>query len=154
MRKLKLSIERKPHPRDVQVLTDELASYAQSKGLSPDGQDLAVFLRDHLSKVVGGVFGTTYWGLLWLQMVWVEESLREQGYGTELMRAAEREALRRGCHLARLETFAPETLDFYKRLGYEVFGELEGHPPGSTTYFMKKSNLKEWGSAPKSITDV
>jgi ribosomal protein S18 acetylase RimI-like enzyme len=85
-------------------------------------------------------------------MVWVEESLRGQGYGTELMRAAERKALERGCHHARLETFALESFEFYEKLGYEVFGELEGHPPGSTTYFMKKADLKEWGDAPKSVT--
>jgi GNAT superfamily N-acetyltransferase len=87
-------------------------------------------------------------------MVWVEESLRGQGYGTELMRVAEREALGRGCQLSRLETFALEALDFYEKLGYEVFGKIEGHPPGRTTYFMKKSDLKVWGAAPESIADL
>ena len=151
MRKFDIKIENKPQASDVRVLIDELASYAQSKGLSQDGRDLAVFVRDRLSRVVAGVYGTTFWGLFWVQMVWVEESLRGQGYGTELMRIAEREAHGRGCKLARLETFAPETLDFYEKLGYEVFGELEGHPPGRTTFFLKKTDLTDWGAAPKSV---
>ena len=148
MRKLSIDIENKPQAGDVRVLMDELASYAQSKGLSRDGRDLAVFVRDRLSRVVGGVYGTTFWGLFWVQMVWVEESLRGQGYGTELMRMAEREAVGRGCKLARLETFTLESLDFYEKLGYVVFGEMEGHPPGLTTYFLKKTNLTDWGAAP------
>jgi GNAT superfamily N-acetyltransferase len=137
MTRFKFSVESNPQPRDVQALKEELASYAQSKGLSPDHLPLAVFLRDRLGRVVGGVYGITHWGLLWIHMVWVEESLRGQGYGTELMRAAERKALERGCHHARLETFALESFEFYEKLGYEVFGELKGHPPGSTTYFMR-----------------
>jgi len=152
MRKYSLNVENKPRASDVRVLIEELASYAQSKGQSPDGQELAVFVRDRLSRVVGGVYGTTFWGLFWVQMVWVEESLRGQGYGTELMRIAESEAHGRGCKLARLETFAPETLDFYEKLGYEVFGELEGHPPGRTTYFLKKTDLTAWGAEPRSVT--
>lgn len=152
MRKLKLSVESDPPARDVKVLTDELVACAETRGLSPDARPLAVFLRDHWSEVVGGVYGATYWGLFWVQLVWVEESLRDQGHGTELMRAAEQEALARGCHLARVETFAPESLHFYQRLGYEVFGKLEGHPPGHTTYFMKKSDLRKWGRAPDSVT--
>ena len=155
MPKLNFSVENKPQPADVRALTDELASYAQSKGLSPDGRVLAVFIRDRLSRVVGGVYGMTFWELFWVQMVWVEESLRGQGYGTELMRIAEQEAHRRGCKLARLETFALESLDFYEKLGYEVFGELEGHPPGRTTYFLKKTDLRAWGAVPKSaVTDA
>lgn len=152
VRHFKIDVGSSPRPHDVRVLTDELASYAQSKGLSPDGQPLAVFLRDRSAKVVGGVYGITFWGLFWVQMVWVEEGLRGQGYGTELMRAAEREALGRGCRLARLETFALESLDFYEKLGYEVFGTLGEHPPGHTTYFLKKSNLKESGATPESVT--
>ena len=141
MSSFKIGLESEPQPTDVQVLTDELAAYAVAEGLSPDAKPLAVFLRSRFSRVVGGVYGITYWGLFWVQMVWVEESLRGQGYGTELMRVAEAEALRRGCRHARLETFAPEALDFYRKLGYEVFAELSGHPPAHTTYFMKKPDL-------------
>jgi hypothetical protein len=55
MRKLNFTIETKPQPVDVRVLIDELASYAESRGLSRDGGGLAVFIRDRLSRVVGGV---------------------------------------------------------------------------------------------------
>lgn len=148
----KISIETKPRPGDINELTDELANYTESLGLSPEVQPLAVFLRSRLGRIAGGVYGVTYWGLFWVQLVWVEEELRGQGHGTELLRVAEREALGRGCRIARLETFAAGSCEFYRRLGYEVFGELRGHPPGHTTFFMKKSDLTQWGATPGSVT--
>ena len=58
--------------------------------------------------------------------------------GRELMRAAEAEALRRGCTHAWVDTqFGGR--GFYERLGYTVFGELTDYPPGYTRTFLKKS---------------
>jgi hypothetical protein len=39
---------------------------------------------------------------------------------------------------AYLDTFSFQAPDFYKKLGYEVFGELQDFPHGHQRYFMKK----------------
>jgi hypothetical protein len=55
-----------------------------------------------------------------------------------LLRAAEEEAVRMGYTQAYLDTFSFQSPDLYLRSGYEVFGQLEGFPAGSTRFFMRK----------------
>jgi GNAT superfamily N-acetyltransferase len=68
----------------------------------------------------------------------VAEDLRGQDYGTKLMEAAELEARSRGCHAAYVDTFSFLALDFYRKVGYTIFGELEDFPKGHTRYFLRK----------------
>lgn len=55
------------------------------------------------------------------------------------MRLAEEEAVRRGCLGAWLDTFSFQARGFYERLGYSVFGVIEGYPPGHSRFFLKKT---------------
>ncbi len=105
----------------------------------PSGhQTLALVVRDEGGAVCGGLWGSTSYGWLYTQMLVVPEAARGAGLGRELMRAAETEALRRGCLHAWVDTqFGARA--FYERLGYTVFGELPDHPPGFTRTFLKKA---------------
>ena len=99
---------------------------------------LALVLRDADGVACGGLWGSTAYGWLYTQMLVVPEAARGQGLGRELMRAAEAEAMRRGCTHAWVDTqFGGR--GFYDRLGYTVFGELADYPPGFTRTFLKKS---------------
>jgi len=51
---------------------------------------------------------------------------------------AEELAIQKGCRNAHLETNDFQSLEFYKRRGYMVFGELEDLPEGHTKYYLRK----------------
>jgi len=68
----------------------------------------------------------------------VSDRVRGSSYGTRLMEHIEREAIARGCTDAYLDTFSFQAPEFYKRLGYEVFGELEDFPVGHSRIFLRK----------------
>ena len=38
----------------------------------------------------------------------------------------------------KLDTTSFQALEFYKKLGYEVYGELNNYPINHTTYYLKK----------------
>ena len=105
----------------------------------PSGhRTLALSLRDADGAVGGGLWGSTAHGWLYTQMLVVPQTARGQGLGSELMHAAEAEAVRRGCTRAWVDTqFGGR--GFYERLGYAVFGELADDPPGFTRTFLEKS---------------
>jgi GNAT superfamily N-acetyltransferase len=86
----------------------------------------------------GGLFGRSYYGWLFIELLIIDASLRGQGVGTQLMRRAEEEASRRGCHGVWLDSFSFQAPGFYQRLGYEVFGVLEDYPPGDRRFFLRK----------------
>jgi hypothetical protein len=75
-------------------------------------------------------------GLPYIDLLWLRTNRR--GYGHRLMTLAEEEARERGAKNAYLDTFSFQAPDFYRRLGYEVFGELPDFPHGHQRYFFRK----------------
>ncbi|MFN4005595.1 MAG: GNAT family N-acetyltransferase [Hylemonella sp.] len=98
---------------------------------------LVLALRDAAGQALGGLWASTGYGWLYVQMLYVPEALRGQGVGQRLMQQAEQEARRRGCRQAWVDTqFGARA--FYERLGYTVFGELPEYPPGFVRSFLRK----------------
>ena len=56
-----------------------------------------------------------------------------------MLAAAEERAISHGCRWSHLQTLDFQALPFYERRGYEVFGVLEGYPPGSKRYYLRKT---------------
>jgi GNAT superfamily N-acetyltransferase len=103
-------------------------------------KELAFFLRDEDDQVVGGIKGSyTNYGWLWVDMFWVSDEIRGKGYGSQLITKIEQEALKNGCRNAYLNSFSFQAVEFYKKLGYEVFGELEDFPEGHSVCCLRKS---------------
>ena len=88
--------------------------------------------------VVGGLVGDTGWQWLHVGQLWVAESHRRRGVGSQLLQTAEAEALRRGARHVYLETFDFQAREFYERHGYVVFGIHEDYPPGHCRYHMRR----------------
>jgi GNAT superfamily N-acetyltransferase len=105
-------------------------------------QSLCFVLRGLDEEIVGGVIGATYWDWLHIDLMWVKDELRGRGYGHRLLTLAENEARQRGAKNAYLDTFSFQAPDFYKRHGYQVFGELADFPPGYQRYFLTKQLWK------------
>jgi GNAT superfamily N-acetyltransferase len=103
------------------------------------GRSIRLFLRDPADKVVGGAIGELFGGWLFITLLWVEEPLRNQGLGTELMNRLEQEAARLGCKHAHVDTYSFEARPFYEKLGYELFATLEDYPEGHCKYYLKKA---------------
>ena len=121
------------------AIVEPLVAYNLAKTGRNDVRPLVLALEGDDGAVVGGLWGRTAYGWLFVELLVVPESLRGRGLGTELMTRAETEAIARGCHNAWLDTFEFQARGFYERLGYTCFGELKDYPAGSARYFMRKT---------------
>lgn len=112
---------------------------AQATGL-PSGTrtDLAVLVRDAQRQTIGGALGSSSYGWMVLDMLWIPQALRGQKLGRRIMLAIEGEAIARGCRGIRLDTFSFQARGFYEKLGYTVFGTLPDYPPGHTRFWLAK----------------
>lgn len=136
----------KEHPSYGEVVRARLRQYnndtTDQKGLFEEGTlrgvPLEVFLLDDAQKVRGGLIGLTRWNCLLIDVLWVEESLRGQGFGRQLMELAEQQARQRGCIEGFLDTFSFQAKGFYEKLGYEAFAQIDDYPSGYTFYQLKK----------------
>lgn len=101
-------------------------------------QRLCYLLKNTSGEVVGGVIAEVYWEWLYIDLLWVKEEIRRQGFGQSLMLRTEEEARQLGAKNAYLDTFSFQAPEFYQKLGYKPFGELPEFPPGKKRFFMKK----------------
>lgn len=136
---MKIAIETTSAPADEQVVWQGLRHHNEQHISGAEDTTFAVFLRDRQGTIRGGVLAKAGRGWLHINTLWVDPSVRGQGYGAQLMDAAEAEALHRGCHSAYLDTFSFQARPFYERCGYEVFGTLDDFPTGHQRFFMRKS---------------
>ena len=120
------------------AILDPLVAYNQLKTGRSDSRPLVIAVESADGGVVGGLCGRTSYDWLFVELLFVPESLRGRGLGTELMMRAETEAVARGCRNAWLDTFEFQARAFYERLGYSCFGELKDYPVDSARYFMRK----------------
>ena len=115
-----------------------LGRYNRELGGVDHWKPVAFEARSPSGKPVGGLFGNTYWGWLYISVLWIHGKYRAQKVGTELLRMAEAEALRRKCKYAHLDSFTFQAPGFYKKLGYKEFGRLDGLPQGHSRIFLYK----------------
>jgi GNAT superfamily N-acetyltransferase len=101
---------------------------------------LAILLRDAATdEIVGGLWANALWGSFYVALLFVPEALRGTGLGASLMRQAEEEAIRRGCREMWTDTFAFQARPFYEKLGFTVFGQLDGPAPVFPRFFLRKT---------------
>lgn len=134
-----ISYETNPTSEEIQLLNDGISEQAkQKKGMKPLAL-FAFFVRDEKGAIVGGCNCCNLYGCLYIDQLWLEESLRGKGYGTQLMQKAEALAKESKCNFIAVNTFDWEALDFYKKLGFYVEFERKGFDKNSVFYFLRKN---------------
>lgn len=114
--------------------------YNDSKVEAPDLSSVAILLRDpDHDGVIGGLWAQCVYDWLFVELLFVPETLRGSGLGSALMREAEAVAVKRDCIGVWLDTYSFQASGFYEKLGYEIFGRLENFPKGETRYFFRKN---------------
>jgi len=148
----RLTIEEAPTRADRAFIDQALDDFNAERWPGHPIERVGVMLRDADGGLVAGLDGVAYGGWLFVNNLWVSEPLRRRGVGRTLVAEAEREALKRGCHSAWLDTFSFQAPEFYPKLGYEIFATLD-YPPAHRRYFLRK-RLREPTLAPMALDAV
>lgn len=102
-------------------------------------EPLAITLRDSHGAIMGGLWGSSAAGWLFVDLLVVPETFRGQGLGSELLLRAEDIARKRNCTGVWLHTGTFQAPGFYEKKGYQRFGALPDYPLGhATIYYMKR----------------
>ena len=133
------TVEHDPRAEDVALLNERLYQFNAAVTGVNDGRWLAIFVRDVRGQLEAGLHGWTWGRTAFVQTLWVREDLRRRGLGSRMLEAAEREAEQRGCREVHLDTQDYQAPGFYRRLGYEVIGELPGWPGDCLRIFLRKT---------------
>ena len=144
MKDVVLTVTDRPSERATEVIESGLAGYNEKQAGYADWRGLAVLVSDpETSEVLGGLLGRTSLGLLFIDLVFLPDSLRDRGLGGRVLELAEAEARQRGCRGAVLYTISFQAPGFYERHGWREFGRVSCDPPGTARVFMTKELARE-----------
>ena len=128
-----------PTENEIKYIREELNQFNNER-VGEDGHTpLNIVEYDTNGNIIGGILGGTHWGWMYVDILWVHESHRYKGIGSKLLRKAEKEAIRRGCHHVHLDTMSWQAPEFYQKHGYEVIGILPDIPNGNQKYLLMKA---------------
>lgn len=128
-----------PDAADVATVRAHLSQFNAQATHIDDQRALAVLVKDPVTgEVQGGLTGRTSRGMLFVEMFFLPESMRGTGMGSQLLRMAEEEAIRRGCRHGLLHTNTFQAPEFYKKNGWVEMGAIPSDPPGNHRIFFTK----------------
>ena len=128
-----------PNENEIKYIRQSLYRFNEEIVGSDGHAPINIVEYDSEGNIIGGILGGTYWEWMYVDILWVHEDHRKKGIGSNLLREAEKEAVRRGCHHVHLDTMSWQAPDFYKKHGYEVIGILPDIPSENQKYLLIKA---------------
>jgi GNAT superfamily N-acetyltransferase len=95
-----------------------------------DGGLLCITVHEVSGDLRAGLFGWTWGGCGYIDLLWVRSDQRGSGLGTQLLATFEEETARRGCDQVALSTHSFQAPGFYARFGYQECGRTPAYPHG------------------------
>jgi len=100
---------------------------------------LGVYSRDNAGVMRGGLIAEHKGNWLCIKYLWVSETSRGSGLGSELMQEAENQAREYDCSHVLVDTFSFQALPFYQKLGYQLQMSLPDFPHvGMERHYLSK----------------
>lgn len=136
-----LSITDNVTPAEKEELLTGLRSYnGQFLNLSTFSGDIGVYVRDENGAMLGGLIGVRKGDWLNIDFLWVSETVRGSGVGSQLIKTAEEEARRKGCKHALVDTASFQARPFYEKQGYRLQMSLQDYPyEGMQRHYLAKA---------------
>ncbi|MGW1345995.1 GNAT family N-acetyltransferase [Kribbella sp. NPDC002412] len=122
-----------------QRLSRELDDFNTAATGAADRGAFSIKIADDAGELVGGLAAWTWGGLCGIDMVWIREDSRKDGWGSKMLLAAEAEAKRRGCDRVAVSSFTFQAPGFYQRHGYVETGRTLGIPGGNEDVHLFKT---------------
>lgn len=133
----KVFVDYEPTEADNAVVREGMIE-SNEKIIGERDKTFSIFLKNDLGQVFGGVQAFLGSESIYIDVLWVEKNLQKKGYGTKLLDAAEREAIKNGCLFSAVDTWDFQAEEFYLKNGYERIGELKHYWLGHSKIFLKK----------------
>lgn len=121
-----------------EILHEKVQAYNRSYFEKAGFENLSVTVEE-AGEIVAGTAGIIRGDWLLIQELWVKESMRGNGIGSEVLATAEQTAKEKGCSHVLLDTFEFQAPGFYKKKGYQEVFVYEEHPITGKHYYLAKN---------------
>ena len=85
-----------PSKNEIEFVRDALMQYNNGIVGNDNHSPLNMVEYDKDGNVIGGIIGGTYWGWMYIEILWVHENHRRTGIGSKLLSEGEKETRKNG----------------------------------------------------------
>ena len=124
---------------DAEQIDDKLVEYnfSQVPAVS-DFEWIGRKIQGDKGEPAAAVFaGVNFWNIAFIEMLWVDEALRNQAIGSALLSDIEKEAKEKGAAIIMVDA-RDWNVEFFIKHGYTLYCKLENYPNGYNKYKLKK----------------
>ena len=126
-------------PKHKKTIVDGLNHHAHmQKDLGQNNGSFSFVIENANKELEAGISGFYYDGCFHIDMLFVAESCRSKGYGSDLVQKAEELAHKKGCLFMSVNTMDYQARPFYEKHGFKVEFTREGFEKDSKMYCMRK----------------
>jgi len=127
---LEYEVTFEPSAADTNQFAQGLSRYEVSE-VGDDGfRPVEIFIRDE-DVLLADVSGLLNWNWLQISLLGVDEKIRKEGLGSELIDRSETVARDEGCTHVHVSAFSFQASRFCESQGYERFSNFDNYPPGT-----------------------
>lgn len=136
---MKIEFVEPPSWDSINFLGQEIDKDIEKLGRSDKMKYLGFFIKNDEGDTLGGCNGFTLCGCIYIDQIWVHESLRGRGFGRQLMEKMHDYGRSLGFRMATLQTLNFQgKRGFYEHLGYKCDLERPGYSNGAVLLGMRK----------------
>lgn len=124
---------------DINRMQNGLIKYEKENGIDINYKEFAFVISDDNDVTYGVLNAYTAFAEVYIEDIWVDESIRGKGYGRQLLTTLEDHFKGKGYNNINLVTSAFQAPKFYKKCGYEIefVRENKTNPKLTKTFFIK-----------------
>ena len=127
---LEYEVTFEPSAADTNQLAQGLSCYTVSEVGADGFRPVEIFIRDE-DVLLADVSGLLSWNWLQISLLGVDEKIRKEGLGSELIDRSETVARAEGCTYVHVSAFSFQASRFCESQGYERFSNFDNYPPGT-----------------------
>ncbi len=95
---------------------------------APNENSFGLFIYDEEHRIVGGLTGQQFFTSMHIRYLWLDKTMRRQGFGRQLIERVEAEARQRDILNLFIDTYSFQAPTFYETLGFRQTGRYNDYP--------------------------
>ena len=135
---MEIVVTEKPTKEDISEIREAIRDYNSSYLEGIKYNDVVCYLNGANGRKIAGIIGCIKGKWLSVEYLWVSESQKGNGLGSQLLTRLEILAKEKGCHSAMLHTASFQAEPFYKKHGYKTKMILDDFTDDTEVYYMIK----------------
>lgn len=134
---MNIIVDHNPSPSDNDIIKEGLIKTYEARFGDRD-KPFSIFLKDSQGKVCGGLQAFMDKESIYIEALWIPDSLQNRKFGSKLLHTAEQEAIKNGCLYALVDTWDFQAEPFYLKNGYERIAEIPRYWRNHSKLFLRK----------------